>query len=251
MYCQTCGNLMQDGIDFCGKCGAPRNAQQQAAGFAQSPAAAYAPSAPSPVAPAEPGRFKTASSDAVEALKLFSKDPIGGMPAAYDRLNEPRAIGVGIAFAVIYILCWLAAIYIAASVRPSGLDGLFKFVLAGAVPFVSLLGASALARKLFNGAGSAGGDSFIAGAALLPFGLFVLLASILGYGNYKIISALFVFALCFAILILYTGCTRISKITEAKSSLAVPIMVLVSFLLMYLIYDAIIGFSMPGVPYGI
>lgn len=227
MYCQTCGTFMQEGVTVCPSCGTPR-AQPQAP------------------ATAEASRFKTASADAVEALKLFTKNPVGGLPAAYERLNEPRAIGVGIAFAVIYLLCWLAALYIAADVRPTGIDGLIKFLLSGAVPFISFLGASALARKIFNGTGSLGGDCFIAGAALLPLGLWVLLSSILGFTNFEVIAALGVFALVFTILLLFTGCTRISKISEEKSALAVPVMLLVSFWLMKIIYSSLIAEEMRG-----
>ena len=282
-YCHACGTAVPEGGEFCPSCGRPAPAARPAAAQPPQPAQAaptayspgpapaapssyqptpsyppaqpyaaapsypppgpYAPS-PAPAAPAAPGRIGTAGKDAVEALKLFAKNPVGGLEAAYLRLDEKRAVGAGVAFAVIYLLCWLAALYISADVRPSGLDGLIKFLLSGAVPFVSLIGASALARKIFNGAGSLGGDAFIAGAALLPFGAWIVLASLLGASNWKITAALSVFALCFTILILYTGSTRISKITEEKSALAVPTMILASGLLMYVIYGAIIDEQM-------
>lgn len=233
MYCQACGNVLQDGMEVCPQCNTRRMYPPQQAAAATSPPDA--------------GRFKTASTDAVEALKLFARNPVGGLPAAYERLNEPRAIGVGIAFAVIYLLCWLAALYISADVRPSGVDGLVKFLLSGAVPFVSFLGASALARKIFNGTGSLGGDSFIAGAALLPLGFWILISSILGFTNIEVIAALGVFALVFTILLLFTGSTRISNITEEKSALAVPVILLVSFWLMKIIYSSLIAEEIRGV----
>ena len=277
MYCYSCGTAVPEGGEFCPSCGKPTPAAKPSQEQAPQPAPAYSPAPattapssappyqqtpsyppsppsyspspsyppppaapPAPVAAAAPGRIQTASKDAIEALKLFATNPVGGLPAAYERLDEKRAIGVGIAFAVIYLLCWLAALYIAANVRPSGIDGLIKFLLSGAVPFVSLIGASALARKIFNGTGSIGGDCFIAGAALLPAGIWIVLASLLGYTNWRISLALSVFSLCFTILILYTGSTRISKISEEKSALAVPTMILASGLLMYVIYGAII-----------
>jgi hypothetical protein len=226
MYCQSCGTFMQEGVFACPKCGTPRPQPQGQ--------------------PAEAGRFKTASADAVEALKLFTKNPVGGLPAAYERLNEPRAIGVGIAFAVIYLLCWLAFLYIAFDTRPEGIEGIVKFILGGAVPFAGFWGASALARKIFNGTGSMGGDCFIAGAALLPLGFYIVLAGILGINNATVIVALGVFALVFTILILFTGCTRISKISEEKSALAVPVMLLVSAWLMDIIYNALFGAKLLG-----
>jgi hypothetical protein len=277
-YCHTCGTAVPEGGEFCPSCGTPAPAARPAEPAAAAPPAYTAapaatapsgyqptppspsyppppaqpappapsyppspsyPTPPAPAAPAAPGRTGTASKDAVESLKLFVRNPIGGLEAAYLRLDEKRAIGAGIAFAVIYLLCWLAALYVSNVPRPGGVDGLIKFIMSGAVPFISLIGASALARKIFNGAGSLGGDCFIAGASLLPFGVWIVLSSLLGITNWKISLALSVFAFCFTILILHTGSTRISKISEEKSALAVPVMILASGLLMYVIFGAI------------
>ncbi len=222
MYCQKCGTEVQENATFCSKCGTQ-----------------IAIAKP----PSEVGeRVKTASKDAMQAIKVFAANPVGGLPAAFENLDEARAIGVGIAFAVVFVFCVFAGVYmiLPAWSRPSDIGSFFKVLIFGAVPFVSIVGASALARKIFGGAGSFGGDSFIAGASLLPFGFLVLLGGILGIGNFEIIAFLSVFALCYTILMLYTGSTRISKISESRAALAVPIMVIVSGWLTKVLYTAML-----------
>jgi hypothetical protein len=105
---------------------------------------------------------------------------------------------------------------------------IFKLIILGAVPLVSITVSSTLARKIFRGTGSFAGDIFIAGASLLPYGFFVLLSSILGMGNIEVIIILGVFAICYTILMIYSGCTQISRIPDAGAAIAVPIMLLLS-----------------------
>jgi ABC-type multidrug transport system permease subunit len=98
----------------------------------------------------------------------------------------------------------------------------------GLVPFASLIGACALARAIFRGKGRIAGDVYTAGAVLLPSGLLVLVAALLGAANVEVILILLLFALTYSILILYAGCSRIGLISEAGAAPAVPIILLLS-----------------------
>jgi hypothetical protein len=121
-----------------------------------------------------------------------------------------------------------------------------KFLFFGAVPFLSLLAASAATRKVFGGKGSFHGDCFIAGAVLLPFGFLVFLSSLLGLANLEIAALLLVFALCYGILMLYTGVTRISFVSESRAAFAVPVMIIVCFWLTKIIFGAMLPSLLPG-----
>src|SRR5262249_39186506 len=103
-----------------------------------------------------------------------------------------------------------------------------KLLLLGAVPLASITLASAACRRLFQGSGSWHGDVFIAGTCQLPLAFFSLVASIVGLPNLEVIVTIFVFAICCTILMLYVGCTRIHRISEAASTVAVPLMILLS-----------------------
>jgi hypothetical protein len=100
--------------------------------------------------------------------------------------------------------------------------------VGGLVPFVSLVGAMALARQIFRGNGRFAGDVFAAGAALLPSGFLVLAAALLGVANVEVIVILSLFALTYSILMLYAGCSRIGGISEAGAAPGVPIILLLS-----------------------
>ena len=123
------------------------------------------------------------------------------------------------------------------------------------MPFVSLLAATASTRKVFGGLGSLHGDSFIAGAALLPFGFLVLVSSVLGLANFEIAALLVVFALCYGILMLYTGVTRISNVSDSRAAFAVPVMIIASFWITKIILGALLPSMLPSptrfMPFGL
>jgi hypothetical protein len=222
MYCQMCAGEIGDTAAFCPSCGA-QVAKVKSSSDAMNKA-------------------KAATGDAVEAFKLFATNPVGKMPVSFETLGEQRALGVGIVFAVVFDVCVLFGTYLSLPKwsRPDDIGGFLKIIVFGAVPFLSIVVASALARKIFSGSGSFGGDSFVAGACLLPFGILVLLLGIVGLGNFEIIGILATFAVSYGILILYTGCTRISKISDASSALAVPIILLLSGWLTKILFTAML-----------
>ena len=98
-----------------------------------------------------------------------------------------------------------------------------------------------MARKVFRGqSGTLESDVFIAGVSVLPFGFASLLAGVLGVGNLEVSAIVAVFALSYTILILYTGCTRISGISEARAVQAVPIIILIAGWLSKILFGAML-----------
>jgi hypothetical protein len=51
---------------------------------------------------------------------------------------------------------------------------------------------------------------------------------VLAHISFYLVIAIYVFALCYTILMLYAGCLQIVKITEAKAALAVPVMLIIA-----------------------
>jgi len=182
---------------------------------------------------------KARSRDAWQGIKLFAKSPVGGLPESFALFDDRRAIQVGIAFAVLYE----AALFLGGLIFRSKAEAMlgawlpigeltatqmFKLLVLGLVPFASLVGAGALARQIFRGTGRFSGDVYTAGAVLLPSGVLVLAAALLGAANVEVILVLAVFALTYQILMLYAGCSRIGGVSEAGAAPAVPIILLVS-----------------------
>jgi hypothetical protein len=222
MYCQNCAREIDANAEICSGCGAPVAREKAAsADFGN--------------------RAKAASQNALNAFKVFAMNPVGGLPAAFQSLDRRRAKEVGIVFSVVFALCVVIGTYMALPAwgKP-GLKGIFGLLIVGSIPPAGIIGASAVARKVFSAAGSLEGDVFMAGASLLPVGFVALLAGILGVGNIEVLAVLAAFAGCYMVLMLYTGCTQISKIADARAAATVPVMLLLSAWLCKVVFVAML-----------
>lgn len=227
MFCPNCGKEILENAEFCSSCGANIKEVKTSQDIV--------------------GKVKVASQDAFSAFKVFAINPVGGLSTAFESLDRNRALWVGIFFAVIFDVLMLLGMYLGVKRVQGGIGSLlgfypdtggpgaggiigevFKLLLLGAIPFISFAASSFLARKVFRGVEGFEGDVFIAGAALLPFGFFTFITGLLGIANFEVIAILLVFAVCYTILMLYSGCTKISKISEGGAAVAVPIMLLLS-----------------------
>jgi len=188
------------------------------------------------------GKVATASKDALTAFKMFASNPVPGLSTTYESLGTARALGVGIVFGAAFTVCLLIGVYrfLPEWTRPQGVGGFLKTVFVAVVPFVSLFGASLLVRTVFRGQGSLGSDSFIAGAALIPFAVVALVVAILGAGNIEVVAIVALVAVCVTILMLFAGLTRINKVSERAATLAVPLMVMASGWFSKVIYTAMV-----------
>ncbi len=222
MFCQNCGKELAVGSQSCAACGTKT-------------------STTAPAAQEFLKRGQTASLDAWSAMKRLFPDPVGGPSAAFEALGETRAKGAGIAFAVLFVLLVTVGIYLALPKwsRP-GFGDILKLALWGLVPFASLAGAFFLARRIIRSQGSFGSDLFIAGAALIPAGLLALATGLLGIGNFEVITVLGVFAASHTLLMLYGGCTRVSKMSDASSAVAIPVILLFTAWISKVIFAAAI-----------
>lgn len=227
MFCQKCGTPVAEGAATCLNCGAP-----------------IAPAKSPPGAVAD--TVKVASQDALRAFRMFATDPVAGLSVAFERLGPNRALSVGVSFGVLFSLCILIGGYVALPgwSRPRGVGGFLKSLVCAFVPFVTLAGASFAARKAFRGQGDFGHDCFVSGASLLPFGLVVLLAGLLGFGNLEAVLVLSLFAVCITILMLFAGCTRIFKMSERAATIAIPLMLIASVWLSKIIYTVLLQHSL-------
>lgn len=222
MYCQECAAAIEPNAEVCGGCGAT---------------VVRAKSTSSEIV----NETKAASRDAIHALKVFAVNPVGGLLFAFESLNKRRARNVGLVFSVIFSLCVVIGTYMTlpAWAKPD-IKGVFGLLILGVLPPAGVTGVGNLARKFFGAAGSVESDLFIAGASLLPVGFVWLLTGVLGIGNIEVIAVLGAFAGCYTILMLYTGCKQISKITEAKAAATVPVMLLLSAWLCKIIFVAML-----------
>ncbi len=229
MTCPQCGNTLNPGVTFCGDCGAPTKE------------AGKPPTAP-PSSPANI-EIRALSLTAWKVLKAVVINPMEELPTVFRALTQRQALETGLIFAGLFDLCAVIGLYLMLPrwAGQPGFGDILKLLLLGIVPSAAITGASFLARKAFRGSPeSIEADVFVAGVSLLPSGLMLLVAGILGMANIEVVALVSVFALSYTILILFTGCTRISGIPQVRAVPAVPLIILVTAWLSKIVFAAII-----------
>ncbi|MBI5395710.1 MAG: hypothetical protein HZA91_10475 [Verrucomicrobia bacterium] len=209
MFCQKCGKEIGSELKSCPHCN-------------------HAVAGGNPLAGLK-DKTKVASKDALKSLRLLVVNPVGGLAAAFESLDPGRALGVGIAFGVVFVVCVVLGGYMSLPtwIRPNDWSTYSKAIFCAAVSFAGTVAGSALARKLFKGDGGWNADVFTVGASLLPVALYVFIGGVLGFGNYQILLVLGVFAVCLTVMVLHAGCCRILKLSEKAATLAVPLILIV------------------------
>ncbi|MDJ0744518.1 MAG: DnaJ domain-containing protein [Xenococcaceae cyanobacterium MO_167.B27] len=161
--------------------------------------------------------FKTAS------MYLFN--PQGELHPAFVRLSNTQTLGVGIAYGLIFDFCAAIATYpFWESQNPSWVS----LLMLNAVPFLALTLMGGVVRVLMRNPGNFIADAFIAGASLFPLGLSFLLIGLISLSQIILVISLLIFGGFYCLLTLYTGCTQILNLSEAKASFVVPLMIVVS-----------------------
>ena len=168
----------------------------------------------------------------------FIVNPGGGLLPAFARLKSKQAIAVGIFYGAIVDLCFVSGAYL--GWRNLANLPLFKLIIIGWVPFISLVFVSAIVLLISRRLVSFAGNIFVAGASLLPLGFFVLASGFSASLPSSILLILLVFACCYTILILYSGSTQILNFSEAAAALFLPVILLVSGWFSYVLFITIL-----------
>ncbi|MBI5433530.1 MAG: hypothetical protein HZA52_11935 [Planctomycetes bacterium] len=239
MFCQLCGTANTDTATACASCSTPISTIQTGARTgAGSPAVA--------------DTVKATSKDAFAAFKTLAVDPVGALPRACESLGDAKALRSGVAFGIVSVLCFASAGPMLLGMRMSelyeflGFAGVLKLALFAAIPFLGTALGGSGARRILAGRGGLGSDCFVAGAALLPASACMLGSGLLGFENVEVIGVLAVFAGCLGILMLYSGYTRVAKLSERAGSLAVPIVVLLTVWLAKIALSKVLSGSFGG-----
>lgn len=225
MFCGQCGSHIQTGASACLSCGAAIAHVSAGASTSLPQAGSRLQQGALPAAE----KLKTRSQDAFSALKATLMNPAGSLSPSFQLLEKRQAMEVGGVMAAAYSLLTVTGVYLALPrwAGSPGLDVVFKIIIFSLMPVAATVAASALVRKVFGGtSGSIEGDLFVSGLAVLPFGIVALISGFVGVSNFEVIAVLAVFALSYSILILYTGCTRISGISEGRAAPAVSLIIL-------------------------
>jgi uncharacterized protein DUF4339 len=163
-----------------------------------------------------------ASSDALKAFKTLIKNPVGGLREAFETLGPKAALGGGIVFGVVAILCFVVSDVISAHGFPpfgTFLKSLLVDVLLVAIPVGVYFGGQAA----FRGEGGIEADVFLAGASVLPLGVMAVLLTILASKSLFVMAALFIIATSTTALMSYSGSTSLLRLPEVVATFVVPL----------------------------
>lgn len=194
-------------------------------------------------------RSKAAAQDALSTFMKLIYNPVGALPEAYRSLAPPQAIGVGIVFIVVAVICLL--------ITGGGVGSMFGFGFTSSMGFKGfllglgvMLGVAAgiaagsfLARTVFRGEGNLSFDIFLGGAALLPLALGTLgsyLLGLIGIGA-PIGQLPMLVGFSLMILVIFTGLARVAGLKEGLSSYLVAVVLSVGILAGYLIGRMLLG----------
>jgi len=236
----------------------------------QNPSPAKPESAPNTPPPAQPDAaadaasqtradYQRAAQDAMHKAQAAAKDafatfrkliynPVGALPEAYRDLEGPQAIGVGLVFALVAVVCLLISGGGVLSMVGGGMMSMgFKGFLIGLGTTlgaaVGIAAGSWLSRLIFRGEGSLAFDIFIGGAALLPIGLGTLvtyLLSVVGIGG-PIGQLPMLVGMSLMVLVVFTGLARVAGIKEGLASYLVAGVLAVGMLVAYLMARMLVG----------
>ncbi len=172
--------------------------------------------------------------EAWAALQKLVVDPWGLLGTIYEQLGPKRATIVGGAFVATFFLCCALAMVFQQAVGLPGVSVLASseaiavikalIVLIGYV--AALIGTVSALRMLGKTGALMAADVFVAGAALLPLGAYVVISAMLNPLSAVvqwIISVLFIFAAVTSVLMLYNGLKQPVRLSDRLSALGVPI----------------------------
>lgn len=239
MYCSSCGAALGPGAKFCTACGR----SQGEGGLQASPARPAAPARAAQL-PVTGQDARVAIDDALGTIRLLMRNPVEHIGRAFNPYL-PSVLGAAIALAAVGAFLFVASLFFGLRSLDSlfgfgGMMGLgfggdlsagdwFKVFAVSFIPCLTMAAALAAARMGLGGTGrSFAGDLFVSAVALLPLGIAMVLAAILGPSVAEIVLALGIMALCTTVLVLHGGAKDVAGIAEPKATLAVPLVLLVA-----------------------
>ncbi len=167
------------------------------------------------------------------AASRILRDPVGGMLPAYMRVGAVHTAPAGCTYAAVVASSMQLSFWGRWLPTELAFDG-WPWLVLGLLPFACLLGTGILASYFGGSRVSIDASAFIAGAALLPLGGFVLGGGLLRIlGGLQLYYGAAIFSGCWLVLSLYGGYTRLLKLPEGAAAIAVPMALAASIWIAY------------------
>ncbi|MCX7016358.1 MAG: DUF4339 domain-containing protein [Candidatus Sumerlaeota bacterium] len=178
---------------------------------------------------------KQATRDAFAAFRVFMAKPVAGLPVAYRSLSPAASLSTSIVYLIAYLLLITAGLILNDSLGAMmGAMNVSKFgvwiriATTSVVPFVGIALLLLGAGKLMHAPETYHAALFTSGACMAPLGFATLVFSLLAGSSMPLAAAIQVFAICYVVLILYSGLTKIYQISDSWSSFFTPLIIVLN-----------------------
>jgi putative exporter of polyketide antibiotics len=191
---------------------------------------------------------KEATGQAIKALKILSRDPIGGQSEAIKNLGQSNGLRAGIVLVVIFsISCFLLGDSIVSESQVVGeyMGGLagtyFKLLLFSLIPSASVFVCFFLIMKLISQEKEEISTCiYTTGVSTLPLAVLFFCIKIFGLSNFELLSAIGIFCFSTTFFLINSSMQDIYKLSTQKSFLITPTLVLLAGVVSNVLYSALI-----------
>ncbi|MDX9964207.1 hypothetical protein [Desulfobacter postgatei] len=191
---------------------------------------------------------KEATGQAIKALKILSRDPIGGQSEALKNLGQSNALRAGIVLVVIFsISCFLLGHSIVSESQVVGeyMGGVagsyFKLLFFSLIPSASVFVCFFLIMKLISQEKEQISTCiYTTGVSTLPLAVLFFCIKIFGLSNFELLSAIGIFCLSTTFFLINSSMQDIYKLSTQKSFLITPTLVLLAGVVSNVFYSALI-----------
>jgi hypothetical protein len=191
---------------------------------------------------------KEATGQAIKALKILSRDPIGGQSEALKNLGQSNALRAGIVLVVIFsISCFLLGHSIVSESQVVGeyMGGVagsyFKLLFFSLIPSASVFVCFFLIMKLISQEKEQISTCiYTTGVSTLPLAVLFFCIKIFGLSNFELLSEIGIFCLSTTFFLINSSMQDIYKLSTQKSFLITPTLVLLAGVVSNVFYSALI-----------
>jgi len=159
------------------------------------------------------------------------KNPAGSILPAYGRLDSKMIAIISVGFIGIshtgFILGMMA--------RGMNWDATWRLLAVGMTPILSLFLVSLIIRSLLQHHRRWTGDLLFASSAVLPLGLALFITGLTHLLPDFLVLVTAIVSLSHTILLLYGGCTQLLNTSESQAAFIVPVMILITTLLTWIV----------------
>ena len=162
------------------------------------------------------------------SLSLFN--PGGGLLPAFSRLNKTELKQVGIVYAILSCLCFVASY---SMIDPRGMLSIWQLLFIGTIPFLSLTITGVIIRYLWHHRGNFAIDLFIAGVAVAPWSLSAILIGFVPVSTFALIIPLIFIGCSYSTMTLQASYVQLLNLTESRASAIVIFMLSINSVICY------------------